>query len=145
MFVADISSTDLQKIFEVRMLLEGFCARLAAQRASTRQLAQMEQALDELERVPNCNSHAIMAIDSRLHELLYEAADNEFLADSLERLHALSLRLWYLVLDQLDDVKEAVHKHQPIFEALQAGDEDRAERLIREHIAEFQQEIRAVL
>ena len=34
MFVADISLTDLQQVFELRMMLEGFCARLAAQRPS---------------------------------------------------------------------------------------------------------------
>ena len=32
-FVNDISVTDLQKIFELRIVLEGFCARLAAQPA----------------------------------------------------------------------------------------------------------------
>jgi DNA-binding GntR family transcriptional regulator len=38
MFVADISLTDLQKIFELRVILEGFCARLAAQRVTRDQL-----------------------------------------------------------------------------------------------------------
>jgi DNA-binding GntR family transcriptional regulator len=145
MFVADISITDLQKIFEVRLLLEGFCARLAALRATEKQIAQMEAALEDLGQLSNENKHAIMAIDEHLHELLYEAADNEFLADSLERLHALSQRLWHLVLDQLDDVKAAVAKHGPIVESLKARDEDKAENLIQEHIAEFQQEIRTVL
>ncbi|MEE8391378.1 MAG: GntR family transcriptional regulator, partial [Anaerolineae bacterium] len=39
MFVADISITDLQKISEVRIVLEGFCARLAAQRITKDQIA----------------------------------------------------------------------------------------------------------
>ena len=30
MFVSDISITDLQKVFELRLMLESFCARLAA-------------------------------------------------------------------------------------------------------------------
>jgi DNA-binding GntR family transcriptional regulator len=143
--VADSSISDLQKIFEVRMLLEGFCARLAAQRVTTEQVAQMEAALEELERVPEGDIEALMSIDARLHELLYQSADNEFLADSLHRLHALSLRLWHLVLNRLSNVQEAVEQHREITNALKARDETRAEELVQQHIAHFQQEVKTVL
>ena len=63
MFVADISITDLQKIFELRMVLEGFCARLAAERVTPEQLAKMEAAIQELAQVPAANGKALMAID----------------------------------------------------------------------------------
>jgi DNA-binding GntR family transcriptional regulator len=143
MFVADISITDLQKIFEVRMLMEGFCARLAAQRATRQQLDKMEALIQQLDCVENGAS--MMTLDTELHHLLYQAADNEFLADSLERLHALSMRLWHLVLDQLEDVKGTVGKHSAIFQALKARDEARAEMLVQEHVAEFQRKIKSVL
>jgi len=145
MFVADISITDLQKIFEVRMLLEGFCARLAAQRVTEEQIAQMEAILQELERVQDGDSGALMAIDERFHELLYQAADNEFLAEALDRLYAPSLRLWHLVLDRLSDVRGAIEQHRGVAEALKARDEARAEALIQQHVTQFQQEIKAVL
>jgi DNA-binding GntR family transcriptional regulator len=145
MFVADISITDLQKVFEVRMVLEGFCARLAAQRATEGQIAQMETVFEQLNRLTDCDAEALMSIDSRLHELLYQAADNEFLADSLCRLHALSLRLWHLVLNQLDDVKASIEEHGQIIAALKARNEAQAEQLVQQHIAYFQQEIKAAL
>jgi len=145
MFVADISITDLQKIFEARMVLEGFCARLAAQRATPGQLKEMDSMIRELEEVPDGDSKALMAIDERFHELLYEAADNEFIADTLRRLHALSFRLWHLVLDRLGDVRGAMEQHIAIAEALKAKDEIRAETLLQQHISDFQQEIRSVL
>jgi DNA-binding GntR family transcriptional regulator len=145
MFVADISITDLQKVFEVRMIMEGFCARLAAQRATREQIAQMETVLEQLGRVADDDAEALMTIDTHLHELLYQAADNEFLADSLLRLHALSLRLWHLVLNQLDDVKASIQEHEEIIAALQARDGMHAEKLLQRHIAHFQQEIKAAL
>jgi DNA-binding GntR family transcriptional regulator len=110
MFVADISITDLQKIFEARVVLEGFCARLAAQRATPEQLAEMEAVMRELQRVKDGDSRALMTIDERFHDLLYEAADNEFLADTLRRLHALSFRLWHLMLDRLGNVRKAMEQ-----------------------------------
>lgn len=145
MFVADISITDLQKIFEARMVLEGFCARLAAQRATPKQLEQMTVVIRQLDHVSIGDGRALMALDEQFHELVYQAADNEFLADALRRLHALSLRLWHLVLDRLGDVRKAMEQHIEIAEALQTRDEARAEALIQRHVSEFQQEIKAVL
>ncbi len=145
MFVANISVTDLQKIFEVRMMLEAFCARLAAQRITDEQIAQMEATLQDLEQVQNGDVEALMSIDERFHALLYQAADNEFLAEALDRLYAPSLRLWHLVLDRLSDVRGAIEQHRDVTEALKAGDGARAEGLVQQHVAQFQQEIKAAL
>jgi DNA-binding GntR family transcriptional regulator len=144
-FVADISITDLQKIFELRVLLEGFSARLAAERATEEHLARMEATVTGLQRIPEDDSRALMAVDERFHQLLYQAADNEFLADTLTRLHALSFRLWYLVLDRLDGVKGAMEQHVEIVKALKARDGAKAELLIQQHVSEFQRGIKAVL
>ena len=145
MFVADISITDLQKIFEARLVLEGFCARLAAQRITPEQLAELEALVQGLQRVKDGDSRALMDIDEGFHNLLYQAADNEFLADPLRRLHALSFRLWHLVLDRLGDVRKAMEQHVEIVSALKTRDADMAEALIKKHVFEFQQEIKAVL
>jgi DNA-binding GntR family transcriptional regulator len=145
MFVSDISITDLQKIFEVRVVLEGLCARLAAARATNEQVAEMEALLDQLETISNDDVAALMESDSRFHELLYQSADNEFLCKMLERLYAPSLRLWHLVLERLSDVKDAIEQHRKIVEAVKVGDGDRAEAFIRQHVLEFQREIKSVL
>ena len=145
MFVADISITDLQKVFELRMVLEGFCARLAAERATPEQLAAMKEVVRDLDSVPDGDYKGLMMIDERFHELLYETADNEFLADVLRRLHALSFRIWHLVLDRIGCVRSALEQHIAISEAIEANDGERAEVLVRQHVAEFQQQIKAAL
>ena len=144
-FVSDISVTDLQKIFELRILLEGFCARLAAQRISEDQIKRMEMVLSDLDELQDGDPSVLMSIDKRFHELLYRAADNEFLAESLDRLYDLSLRLWYLVLNHLDDVRDSIDQHRMVLDALKEGDEAQAEVLIQTHIVEFQQSIKAAL
>jgi DNA-binding GntR family transcriptional regulator len=105
----------------------------------------MASIIQEMDQVPDGDSRALMAIDERFHELLYEAADNDFVADTLKRLHALSFRLWHLVLDRLGDVRGAMEQHRAITEALTARDEVRAAALIQQHVSDFQQEIKAVL
>jgi DNA-binding GntR family transcriptional regulator len=145
MFVSDISITGLQKIFEARMILEGACARLAAERATSRQLVEMRSLMSQMRSVPDDNSEALMEIDERFHELLYEAADNEYLTDSLRRLHTLSFRIWHMVLDRLESVKGAMEQHIEITDALEKRDGGRAEALLQKHISDFQQEIKSAL
>jgi DNA-binding GntR family transcriptional regulator len=145
LYVSEISLTDLQKIFEARMVLEGLCARLAAQRATPSHLAQFEALMQELRLMPDGDSRLLMDIDERFHSTLYDAADNEFLADALRRLHAFSFRLWHVVLDRLGDVRPVMDQHIAIAEAIKAGDGDAAERILRQHISEFHSEIKAVV
>jgi len=123
MFVADISITDLQKIFEMRVVLEGLCARLAAERVTEAQLAAMEDLVDRLDRT----------------------AETDLLADTLRRLLAQSFRIWYLVLDRLNGVRAAMEQHVAITKALEARDGVLAETIVQEHISEFQQQIKAAL
>jgi DNA-binding GntR family transcriptional regulator len=145
MFVADISITDLQKIFEVRMVLEGFCARLAARRITPEQIAQLEALVRELVQVADEDYDTTMAIDEQFHKLFYQAAANEFLATTLCRLHALSLRLWWVVLHRVTHLREAIAVHAEIIPALKARDEEQAETLMQEHLADFQARIKAAL
>jgi DNA-binding GntR family transcriptional regulator len=145
MFVSDISITDLQKIFEIRVPLEGFCARLAAERMSPKLQAQLEEVLHELDQVSSDNSRAFMKVDEHFHTLLYEATGNEFLSQILHRLYVLSLRLWFFAIDRLGHVKTAVEQHRAIAQALKEGDGEKAATLLQQHVAEFQQEVRSVL
>jgi DNA-binding GntR family transcriptional regulator len=145
MFVAEISVTDLQKIFELRILNEGYCAQLAAQRATEAQLAQMDLVVNKLGHVTPGDTQELMSIDQRLHQMMYEAADNKFLADELNRLHALSLRLWYLAVDKLDNLKGSIDEHRLVVAALKARDGALAKTLMQGHIARFQELIKAAL
>jgi DNA-binding GntR family transcriptional regulator len=144
-FVSDISITDLQAIFEFRTVLEGFCARLAAQRITEEQIEAMESVLRDLEEVRSGDRRALMSLDQRFHSLLYAASDNEFLAATLDRLYDLSLRLWHLVLNHLKGVRHSIEQNGRVIEALREGNGVEAEALMREHIVEFQQKIKAVL
>jgi DNA-binding GntR family transcriptional regulator len=84
-------------------------------------------------------------VDQSCHEIIYEAADNPFLADTLATHYALSLRLWYFFLDEIGDMRGAILEHQQILEALRERDGEEAARLMAQHIQAFQEEIQAVM
>jgi DNA-binding GntR family transcriptional regulator len=82
-----------------------------------------------------------MAIDRTCHEIVWSAAGNRFLTDTLDMLYAQSDRLWHLYLSDVADMKHAVEEHAEIHQALVAGDSDRAASLAEAHMRAFDDEI----
>jgi DNA-binding GntR family transcriptional regulator len=146
MFVSDIGLMDLQRLFEVRLVLESMAARLAARRGSPKHWQRMQAVLANLpaETEP-VENQTIIAIDQACHEIIYEAVDNEFLQDTLSTMYALSLRLWYFALSRIGNMRAAVLEHVAIMEALKAGDAEKAAYLLEQHIKAFQEEIQVTM
>jgi DNA-binding GntR family transcriptional regulator len=128
----------LREITEVRTILEGMCARLAAERISDEDIEKMEHLLVDFERVfRQGDNKALLAVDQKFHKLLYEASGNRFLARALDDMYTLIYRLSYFALDRMASVRANVEEHRDILQALKTGDARAAERLIQQHIAHF--------
>jgi DNA-binding GntR family transcriptional regulator len=145
LYVADVNIPDLEQLSEMRLTLEGLSARLAAQRATPDDLVVLEALRQEQANTPPEEPRRLFDVDHKFHQAVAQAAHNKYLADSLERLFGLSQRLWYLALPRLGFLSSAVEKHLELVEAIEAGDGDRAEEIMREHVAEFYEQVRQVL
>src|SRR6266852_5254209 len=144
-FVTDVNITDLARITEVRVVLEGHAARLAAGRLSTADRDAFARLLELLEEGPGLDQRQLMRLDQQIHREIYRAARNPFLEATLERYFNLSLRLWYLVLDRQVGLREAVEEHVELLRAILAGDGPGAEDSMRRHVTGFERDIRKVL
>jgi DNA-binding GntR family transcriptional regulator len=140
-FVTDVNITDLARITEVRVVLEAHAARLAAEKLSASDRAEIEGLLDLVAGAVT-DQHELMRLDQLIHRTVYRAARNPFLEATLERYFNLSLRLWYLVLDREVRLREAVDEHVELLRAILAGDGDLAETIMRKHVTGFEREIR---
>lgn len=145
MFVTDIGITDLKRLFEVRVAMESLAARLAAERGRPYHWQRMETALNRLPDATVADNETLIAIDEACHYIMYEAADNEFLEDTLTTMYALSLRLWYFSLSKIGKMHSTILEHRQILEALRDGDGVLAAELLEDHIRSFQDEIQAVM
>jgi DNA-binding GntR family transcriptional regulator len=136
----------MREIFEVRTTLEGMCARLAAARITPEEIARMEQVHRDFERViKDGDNKALLAVDHKFHQQLYEASGNRFLARALEEMYTLIYRLFYFALDRMGSVRANVQDHRDILEAVKAGDGRSAEQLIQRHIIHFQRMVEELL
>jgi DNA-binding GntR family transcriptional regulator len=84
-----------------------------------------------------------MRLDEEIHRIAWEGAGNPYLLQTLERYFALSLRIWYVVLDRVPGLGGAVFDHAKLLEAMLAGDAAAARALMHEHVTEFEREIMA--
>lgn len=145
MFVTEIRLTDLQRLFEVRVPLEAQAALLAARRGNKQHWDEMQAVLDSIPTDGTINNATLMQHDQACHQIMYAAADNSFLTDTLTNLYTLSLRLWYFTLQDMEDIEDAVAQHQAILDALRDGKDNEAAELLEKHIRHFQEEIQAVM
>jgi DNA-binding GntR family transcriptional regulator len=141
-YVTDIEATDIVHIAEVRAELEPAAARLAARRMDERLRAVAAELDAELQAIEGTvGIDAYMRLDERVHHFVWEAAGNPYLVDALERLWALSLRIWHLVLERVAALPAAVHEQRALLHALVAGDEALAEARMLVHVQAFETEI----
>jgi DNA-binding GntR family transcriptional regulator len=141
-YVTSVDAADIVHISEVRAELEGQAAELAAQRMDGATRERAEALLEEVRTLEReADPDALMRLDESIHRLAWEASQNPYLIETLERYFVLSLRVWYVVLDRVPGLGEVVLDHAALLEAMLAGDADRARDLMREHVNAFEREI----
>jgi DNA-binding GntR family transcriptional regulator len=146
-FVASISITDLQQVIEVRLELEGLAMRLACERANSEDMVRLRKyherlAGNELQTLP---TRERLELDREIHLALAGAAHNAFLSVEVERFYDLARRLWYYTLGRVRPSEVNLQSHQEIIQAVLRRDAAEAERLMRQHILEFQQTVKEVI
>ncbi len=144
-YVANVHLADLDELSEIRLTLEGRSAQLAAQRATSEDLAALDALREEHAAVPIADTDRLFEVDHKFHRAIAQAASNKYLADMLERLYGLSQRLWYLVLPRLDFLPAAVEEHVDLLEAIRTGDADGAKQIMHHHVEDFYNKVRKLL
>lgn len=145
MYIADVNIPDLDQLSELRLSLEALAAALAAQRATSDDLAVLEAIRQEQMAADPGDPRRLFEIDHKFHKAIAHAAGNKYLAQTLDHFFGLSLRLWYLVLPHLQFLPGAVEKHLDLADAIRAGDAAAAERIMRSHVESFYTEVRRIL
>ncbi len=145
MVVTKVDVRDLARLCEVRAALEPEAARLAAERATAADVAELTALADELAVPRRQGRQALIALDERIHRTIYRSAHNHFLEATLEEYYALALRIWMLALEETGGLREAVFEHRELLEAIAGGNGPRAAELMREHVEHFERTMRDVL
>jgi DNA-binding GntR family transcriptional regulator len=145
MFVAPITYTDINRVYEIRVEIEALGIRLAAERITEPQIAAIETHLDLCRDTSSCSIQEQISVDRKFHFLTYEATHNILLIADLRRYYNMSQRIWFFGYDSIDSAWIGLEDHVGITEALKQRDADAAEKRIRNHIKNFQKHIKDYL
>jgi DNA-binding GntR family transcriptional regulator len=132
--VAVVSQAQAGELFEVREVLEGLVASLAATRRTEAEVAAMRAVVEEgCDAAEAGNLADLPALNTRFHTLLAMTARNEMLAETIERLRHLIEWIYSQRIAQR--APRSWREHSLIVDAIAGGDADTAERVARAHIA----------
>lgn len=134
-----LSSYSISEVVTVRMSLEVQSARSTAEHINTTDVSRVREILEQMN--PELDRESFLDLDAQFHVELAQCANNALLADLMSALREAVRRPMAEAFD--NDAKWPewsrilVKEHNQIFDAVCAGDADRAEAMIREHIDGF--------
>lgn len=134
-YVTGITEKDVHDIYMTRSMLEGLCARWAAEHISEEQIQEMEEVLLLTEyHLNRGNAEQLAELDGKFHEVLYDASQSRILRHILSDFHKYVQVARKRSVKKEDRAKKSLEEHREILNALRIGDADRAEELAHIHI-----------
>ncbi|THJ66548.1 GntR family transcriptional regulator [Arthrobacter echini] len=145
-FATIVDITDLAAISEVRQVLEPLAARRAASNGNPGIRVELEEVVSAIKSMDiGQDRNELMRYDLEVHRLIYRAAGNHHLEESLIRLDNLATRIWCLVLNRLPSIAGHIAEHVDLLRAILAGDAEQAAALAANHVTHFERTVRTVL
>jgi GntR family transcriptional regulator, transcriptional repressor for pyruvate dehydrogenase complex len=144
-FIGDLlTGPTLLELHQVRRILEPVATGIAAMRLTESDFAALEQSLAEMDVAETMQG--FVAADQEFHRVIVVASGNSTLASLIQNLSGgmLRARLWRSVTEQ-GAIEVTRQRHQDIFDALRAGDAERASAADLIHLSEGEQWLRRMI
>lgn len=124
---------EVMELYEMRAVLEGTAARLAARSASRVEIDEFEALNHQL--AEEGDSPQAVLLNRQFHAAILHAAKNRFLLNSIRSLQKALMILGPTTLTDEGRAAKAIEEHAGILEAIRNRDEALAEAAMREHIS----------
>jgi GntR family transcriptional repressor for pyruvate dehydrogenase complex len=138
-----LKEADIGELYEIRRLLEGEFAALAAERRTQAQLAEMSSAIEAMRRSLD-DEDAYIDADLGFHVCVAEATQNRFAAHLMHAIREVLQRALRAVFETAPGIPvRSIDHHVAIQEAIRAGLPDEARSAMREHLSRVEQDARS--
>jgi DNA-binding GntR family transcriptional regulator len=137
-FVATWRDDDVEVIFELRAMLEGYAAQRAAERITPAQIDELARCADEIERL--CRHHSpenhrrSLEYNQRFHAIVTEATGSDRMQRMLAWLVEMPLILRTMDRYSNEDVERSNRHHRELVEAFRARDGNWARSVMEAHL-----------
>jgi DNA-binding GntR family transcriptional regulator len=131
--IAELEPEQLIDLYAVRETLEGTAAALAAQNATAAEIRALF-GIAATEAKEKHDPAKLVVINAKLHQMIYRAAHNEFLLQSLTTVVDTLGLLRHSTCVLPGSIEMARREHLELIRAIRDGHAKRAEHLARRHI-----------
>ena len=135
-FVREVSLAEASEFYEVRAALEGLIGKLAAKRIESGEIAQLRAIVKKMHtgsRSRKADAH--FALNVEFHDLLARAARNDVLLSSYRNVvNQLDLYRRATISHSAGNIPLSTKEHEAIVDAIEAGDQRIAEKLLTAHV-----------
>ena len=132
--VATLDHDQLGELYEVRRVVEGLAARLAARHAAPEEI-QLLREMIENDRALQGDPQALSLSNRRFHRQLHRASHNRYLTQMLESMRRSMVLLSSTTLDSPGRGAESLAEHARIVTAIAERDEPGAQTAAEQHIS----------
>jgi DNA-binding GntR family transcriptional regulator len=135
-FVRSYDAADLEDVYNLRAVLEGYAARTAASRITPGQIHLLEESCDRYRRLREATETLPELVDENFtfHTIIVQAAGSRRLESMIRNITAVPL-IYKSYMEYSDDNRRhAEEDHRAVAVALKAGDGEEAGRLLEKHI-----------
>lgn len=132
-FVAELTPRDVREAFELREAVEAACARLAAARRSSADLAELDAACDAIDAASTADER--YEAGATFHSTVARAAHSRYLEATFESSQAKIDMASRAAADTIVHHHREL-SHRDILDAIVDGDGDRAAEVMRAHLEE---------
>jgi DNA-binding GntR family transcriptional regulator len=135
-FVRQVSLEEANEFYELRAALEGLIGRLAARRIGSDEVERLRGVVRRMQALHRSRrAEDYFALNVEFHDGLARAArNNALLANYRGVVNQLDLYRRTTISRSAELIPQSTAEHEAIVEAVAARDEDRAERLLTEHV-----------
>jgi DNA-binding GntR family transcriptional regulator len=135
--VTELSVQELMDIYELRGILEGHAARLAADRRGRVELARLADVVDAMAAaIHDHDDERLNRLNGTFHDLIAESSGSRYLQNQIRSIREHFERYRLPALSVPGRREEAHLEHDHLMQAIKDQDADAAERIARDHVRE---------
>jgi DNA-binding GntR family transcriptional regulator len=130
--VASLSERDIEEFYAIKIILEGFAAKMAAEKLTDKDIERLETINERLAQIAKDGDvKSFFRVHNEFHELFIKAAGNDKLYDMINQLVMKFKRLRLASLSQPGRMEISVEEHRNMIQAFKEHDGERADSLVR--------------
>ena len=133
--VRQLLFTEIEEIFDIRAMLEGKAAALAAGNRQSGQLKQLQSLFERMILVADSQDYpTYFDLNIQFHKLIHQIANAPRLLSLIDQIMRESLLLRSRSLVNEDHIQNSINEHNQILMSLESGDSELAELLMIRHV-----------